>query len=131
MGIVGVLFEIAFHLIGAVLELIFGFIWTIIKYIGFPILGIAILCGIVYALFCAIRDKINPLSPPPKETTPPNLRRGTESGKQCKDCFYCGRNMSESGEGLAHLCTKHHTIISKYMVCDDLRSYIDVFLGIK
>lgn len=128
MGIVGVLFEITSHLIGAILELIFDAIWTIIKYIGLPILGIAIVYGIVYALYCTIRNKINP---PPKETTPPNLRGGTESGRQCKDCFYCGRNMSESGEGLAHLCTKHNTTISKYKVCDDFRSYIDVALGIK
>lgn len=131
MDIVGVLFEIAFHLIGAVLELIFDALWTIIEYIGLPILGIAVVCGIAYALFCTMRNKINPPPPPPKETTPPNLRGGTESGKQCKDCFYCGRNMSESGEGLAHLCTKHHTTISKYKVCDDFRSYIDVALGIK
>lgn len=124
------MFEVVFDILGAFVDPILGIVSLLTKYILLPGLGIAIVCGVIYALFCAIKAIINPPSPPPQETTPPNLRPGTEAEKQCKNCFYCGRNMSESGEGIAHLCTKHHTIISKYRICDDFISYVDIALGI-
>lgn len=119
------MFEILFDIIGALLSPFISLLGDLFIYVLLPVLGIAVVCGLVYVLFC----KINP-PPLPKETVPPNLRSGTESGRQCKDCFYCGRNMSDSGEGLAHLCTKHNTTVSKYSVCDDFKSYIDAALGI-
>lgn len=116
--------DLFFGLLGAFFKLISMVLGYLFKFLILPALGVAIVGGILYALYCAIRNAINPPPPPPTETAPPNLRSGTD--KQCKNCFYCGRNMSENGGGLAHLCTKHHTTISKYYVCDDFESQIDI-----
>lgn len=122
--------EILFDIIGAFVDPILGVIGLLFKYILLPALGIVVACGVLYALVRAIKNVISPPPPPPKKALPPNLGNYTKSEKQCKDCLYCGRNESESGEGLAHLCTKYQTTVSKYDVCDDFTSYIDVALGI-
>ena len=117
------LFDLVFGLLGTFLNFAFEFFGFIFVHFILPLIGIALVILALYILFSVIRDKVDP-PPALKETQPPNLRIG--SSDQCANCFYFGREM---GDGVSHLCTRHHVCVVQSEVCDDFESHFDILFG--
>lgn len=135
MGLIEILFDIAFSIIGAVFELIFGIIGTIIQYFWLPIL-IIIAIWLIYLYIKVKRVEINAMHVLKfddgvgigYETEPPNFRPAfsDELGMRnaCGTCKHCSNIGSEEP-----VCVKHGV---KYKgrgcldktVCDDYKNVL-------
>lgn len=135
MSIIGILFDIVFHLVEAIFELIFGIISTIIQFLGVPILIIIA----IWLIYLYIKVKGLELDTPKVikidgasigyATEPPNFRSvfPNEFGirNSCGTCIHCGDPRCE-----IVVCTKYgvkykgHGCLDK-TVCDD---YLDVLI---
>ena len=135
MGIIGVLFDIAFHLFKAVIELIVGAIGVIIRYFWFPILIIIT----IWFINVYIKGKRLKTGEPHEikfedgavigyASKPPNFKKAffDETGMRhsCGTCTHCGDSRSEEV-----VCKKYgvkykgHGCLDK-TVCDDYNSIL-------
>ena len=135
MGIIGVLFDIAFHLFKAVIELIVGAIRVIIRYFWFPILiNITIWFTNVYIKLKRLKTgepheiKFEDGAVIGYASKPPNFKKAffDETGMRhsCGTCTHCGDSRSEEV-----VCKKYgvkykgHGCLDK-TVCDDYNSIL-------
>ena len=137
MGIIGILFDIIFHLVGAVIELIVGIIGAIFQYFWpFILIGIVIWLIVLY-------HKVRIVEGPPAahikqfgdgatikyDVKPPNFRHAYKDELGMPICCTTCKFRDDIRNKWWTSCTKHSVKFSalggsEKMVCDDYKNII-------